>query len=74
MILPVKTASGGYDIALVRGALSHLGDYLPHAGRALIVTDDGVPAEYARAAASVCENSACCLRGCWSWALRARIA
>ena len=58
MILPVKTASGGYDIALARGALSHLGDYLPHAGRALIVTDDGVPAEYAHAAAAVCENSA----------------
>lgn len=58
MILPVKTASGGYDIALERGAVSHLGDFLPHTGRALIVTDDGVPAAYARAAAASCEDSA----------------
>ena len=58
MILPVKHGGGSYDIILERGALCRAAEYLPHTGRALVVTDDGVPAEYARAVASACPGSA----------------
>ncbi len=52
MTLSVKHSGGSYDIILERGALGHIGDYLPKTGKALIVTDDGVPSEYARAVSS----------------------
>ncbi len=52
MILPVKHGGGGYDIVLERGALGHIADYLPRTGKALVVTDDGVPTEYVRAVAA----------------------
>ena len=51
MNLSVKHSGGSYDIVLERGAFSHLGNYLPRDGKALVVTDDGVPSEYARAVA-----------------------
>ncbi len=51
MKLPVKHSGGSYDIVLERGALGHIGDYLPKTGKALVVTDDGVPKDYARAVA-----------------------
>ena len=54
MIIPVKTASGGYDIILQRGALKCADQYLDLNRRVLIVTDNGVPAEYARSVASLC--------------------
>ena len=54
MIIPVKTASGGYDIILQRGALKCADQYLNLNRRVLIVTDNGVPAEYARSVASLC--------------------
>ena len=57
MILPVKTSLGEYDIVFERGALNRLSEYLPNTGKALIVTDDGVPGEYARAAAAACPGS-----------------
>lgn len=54
MIIPVKTASGGYDIILQRGALKCADQYLNLNRRVLIVTDNGVPAEYAHSVASLC--------------------
>lgn len=57
MILQVKSGASAYDIVLERGALNRLDEYLPWAGKALIVTDDGVPAAYARAVAAACEES-----------------
>ena len=48
MILPVEYPGGSYDIVLERGALARAAEYLPRTGKALIVTDDGVPAAYAR--------------------------
>ncbi len=57
MILPVKTSTGAYDIVLERGALSRTREYLPNTGKALIVTDNGVPTEYAKAVAEACEQS-----------------
>lgn len=56
MILPVKTATGEYDIVLTRGIMHRLGEYLPATGKALIVTDDGVPREYAQRAAACAES------------------
>ncbi|MDD6021333.1 MAG: 3-dehydroquinate synthase [Acutalibacteraceae bacterium] len=54
MIIPVKTENGGYDIILERGALSRAGEYLSLGRRVLIVTDDGVPAEYAAQVQAQC--------------------
>ena len=48
MRIPVKHSSGSYDIVLERGVFSHIRDYLPQKGKALVVTDDGVPTEYVR--------------------------
>ncbi len=56
MIIPVKTPQGGYDIVLKQGALSETGSLLDMNRKALIVTDSGVPAEYARTVASQCES------------------
>lgn len=47
----VGTASGGYDIILRRGALREVGSLLKLDRKVMIVTDDGVPAEYTRAVA-----------------------
>lgn len=52
----VKTAAGGYDIILRRGALSEAGQLLELDRRVMIVTDSGVPAEYARAIAEAALN------------------
>lgn len=54
MRLTVKTSSGAYPIYLERGGLSRAGERLSLNRRALIVTDDGVPARYAAAVAAAC--------------------
>ncbi len=56
MIIPVKTSQGSYDIILERGALSKAGEYLNLNRRALIVTDSGVPEEYARKVAAAAKS------------------
>ncbi len=56
MIIPVKTAFGGYDILLQRGALAAADRYLNLNRSVLIVTDSGVPEEYAKTVASLCAN------------------
>ena len=48
MTLHMNLPGGGYDIILERGALSRAGEYLSLNRKVLIVTDTGVPAEYAR--------------------------
>lgn len=47
MKIAVKTSSGGYDIILKRGALKSIGEHLDLDRRVLVVTDSGVPSEYA---------------------------
>lgn len=47
MIIQVNAENGCYDIVIRRGALSKVGEIMPLSGKVLIVTDDGVPAEYA---------------------------
>jgi len=56
MIIPVKTSSGGYNIVLERGALSCLKNHLKLERKVLIVTDSGVPAQYAKTAAEQCKE------------------
>ena len=48
MIIPVKTTTGGYNITLERGAHTFADKYFKLDRKVLIVTDDGVPAEYAK--------------------------
>lgn len=56
MIIPVKTATGGYDILLKRGALDELGKYLDLNRRVLIVTDSGVPSDYSKRVMEQCKE------------------
>ncbi|MCM1544350.1 MAG: 3-dehydroquinate synthase [Ruminococcus sp.] len=58
MIIPVKTKDSSYDIVLERGALQKAGELLSIGARkALIVTDSGVPEQYAKTVASLLENA-----------------
>lgn len=57
MEMTVKTSMGSYNIILKRGALNELNNYCNTKKRALVVTDSGVPAEYAQKAASQFKNS-----------------
>ena len=52
MILDVKTQTGSYSIVLSRGSINHIAEHYNTNKKALIVTDDGVPAEYAQAVAA----------------------
>ncbi len=54
MRIPVKTATGGYDIILERGALARANTIMHLDRRVLIVTDSGVPAQYAATIAAQC--------------------
>ena len=56
MIIPVNAENGCYDIVLERGALERVGEIMPLSGKVLIVTDDGVPAEYANTVAAQYAN------------------
>ncbi len=55
MTKTVHHASGSYDIVIERGALGHISEYLKLDRRVLIVTDSGVPSEYAKAVAAACK-------------------
>ncbi len=54
MILHLDLPTGGYDIYLERGALARADEWLSLDRRVLIVTDEGVPPEYARTVARRC--------------------
>lgn len=56
MIIPVKTSTGEYNIVLERGSLAKLNEYLKLDRKVLIVTDNGVPEEYAKKAAEQCRE------------------
>lgn len=56
MKIPVRTAQGGYEILLERGALSRAGEFLSLDRRVFIVTDSGVPARYAETLAAQCKT------------------
>ena len=57
MIIPVKTQNGLYNIYLERGGLSKVGEYFNLNRKVLVVTDSGVPAQYAQTVANCCKES-----------------
>ncbi len=54
MIIPLNLGEQGYNIVLERGALNKASDYLNLNRKCLIVTDSGVPSEYA---VTICEQA-----------------
>ena len=54
MRIDVSSAGGGYGIELSRGAINRCGDMFDLDRRVLVVTDSGVPAEYAERVAAAC--------------------
>lgn len=54
MILPVRLAEQSYDIILDKGALEQAGELLQLDRKVFVVTDDGVPKEYAEKIAAQC--------------------
>ena len=57
MIIPVNADNGCYDIVLERGSLKKAGQLLELGRRVLVVTDEGVPPEYAGCVASQCREA-----------------
>lgn len=57
MIIPVKTQNGGYNIYLERGAIKKAAEHFNLDRNVLIVTDSGVPREYAETVAQQCKES-----------------
>ena len=58
MIVPVKTDTWNYDIVLEPGAIKKAGELLNLNRRVLVVTDSGVPAQYAETVAAQCSEAA----------------
>lgn len=54
--LNVKTQNGSYNILIENGALKKAGEFFNLKRNVLIVTDSGVPKEYADTVASLCES------------------
>lgn len=57
MVITVKTGGGSYNIRLERGALKKAAEVLNLNRRVLIVTDSGVPKEYAETVAAACKDA-----------------
>ena len=56
MLIPVRLGEQSYDIVLESGVLQNAGQWLDLDRKVLIVTDDGVPAEYANTVAGFCKE------------------
>ena len=56
----MNLGSDSYDIVVSRGILACTSDHLNLNRRVLVVTDSGVPAEYAKAVASQCKEGIIC--------------
>jgi len=56
MKLTVELSEKSYDIIIERGALKKIGDLIPLGRRVLVVTDSGVPAEYAKTVADAAKD------------------
>ena len=57
MIIPVNTNSGNYNIYLERGAINCAREYFNLNRKVLLVTDSGVPSEYAQGVAAQCKTA-----------------
>lgn len=56
MILSLNLGEQSYDIVVERGALDRIGSYLNLNRKVLILTDSGVPSEYANKVLSACKE------------------
>ena len=56
MTLPCSTSQGNYDIVIGRGVLQRAGVLLDLDRKVLVVTDDGVPAQYAETVLHACRE------------------
>ena len=61
MNIHMDLKENSYDIVVERGALSHAEEYLNLQRRVLIVTDSGVPEEYAQTVAKQCKEPVICI-------------
>ena len=57
MVIPVRLGKDSYDIVLERGCIRRAGELTELRRKALVVTDDGVPADYAAAVAAQCREA-----------------
>ena len=60
MVISVSLGAQSYPILLEAGALARAGQHLCLARRVLVVTDSGVPQEYARTVACACRQARIC--------------
>ena len=60
MTIHVNLGSDSYDIIVERGSLANAKDYLDLNRRVLVVTDSGVPEEYAKKLAAQCKEGVIC--------------
>ena len=60
MVISVSLGTQSYPIILDSGVLSHAGEHLDLARRVLVVTDSGVPEEYAETVAGACRQARIC--------------
>lgn len=56
MILPLTLPQNSYDIVIERGCLNRVGELLQLNRKVLIVTDTGVPEQYAKTVANACKD------------------
>ena len=57
MILNLDLPMGGYPIYMERGIIERAGEFLSLNRKVLIVTDNGVPADYAARIAAQCKEA-----------------
>lgn len=57
MTLQVKASQGDYDIYIERGGLQRVSEVFSLGRKVLVVSDDGVPEEYAMTVASQCDEA-----------------
>lgn len=55
-VLTMNLGDRSYDILVRRGALSQAGEFMDLCRKVLVVTDDGVPKEYAECVAAQCKD------------------
>ena len=60
MVISVSMGTQSYPIILDSGVLPHAGEHLALARRVLVVTDSGVPEEYAETVAGACRQARIC--------------
>ena len=56
MIIPVQIPGHTYDVVLMRGALEKVNELIDLNRKVMIVTDTGVPEEYAKKVADQCKS------------------